>query len=248
MKKKINFRLILILAGSVLVAGLAVVVVHACQVGPEAASLLAEADRAERAGDSGRAADYLKRRLAYTPKDVDVLERYGRTLERRAVTAEDQERALSVYEEALAREPARNSLRRAAADLAMAGGDFGRARDHLEHLVHYRPDDAEVQDLLGQCEEALGEAEKAEAAYRAAVTLAPDRVGAGGRLARLLRGVLGRETEADQVMDDLVAANPDSAAAYLERADYRAAGGALEGAGEDAARAESWRRTTRGCC
>ncbi len=117
--------------------------------------------------------------------------------------------------------PARNALRRAAVDLAMEQGEFGRARDHLELLAHYRPDDGELEDLLGQCEEALGDAEKAEAAYRAAVALAPDRVGAYGRLARLLRGALGRPSEADQVMDDLVAANDRASAAYLERAAYR---------------------------
>ncbi len=237
MKKKLNLRLVVILSGSVAAVGLAAVVVHACQVGPEAASLLAEADRAEQAGDLARTADYLKRRLAFTPDNADILERYGQTLEKQAATTEEQEHVLSVYEQALARAPGRIALRRDAAELAMAAGDFGRARDHLESLAHYLPDDAEAQDLLGQCQEALGESVKAEAAYRAAVALAPDRVAAWGCLARLLRGALGRESEADRAADDMVAANAGAAAAYRERAAYRTAGGSLADAEDDAVQA-----------
>ncbi len=84
---------------------------------------------------------------------------------------------------------------------------------------------------------ALGDADGAEASYRAAVTLGPDRVGAYGRLARLLRGALDRAPDADQVMDDMIAANDGAFAAYQERAAYRLAGGDLDGAEKDAARA-----------
>ena len=67
---------------------------------------------------------------------------------------------------------------------------------------------------LGQCQEALGRPEKAAASYREAVAHAPDRIDVYSRLARLLRGPLGQPTDADQVMDDLVAANDHNATAY----------------------------------
>ncbi|HVS38160.1 MAG TPA: tetratricopeptide repeat protein, partial [Gemmataceae bacterium] len=157
--------------------------------------------------------------------------------DRQASGPEQKDQVLSLYEQALAREPKRNGLRRAAIDLAMSRGDFGRASDHLTLLAHYQPDDADVQDLLGQCEEALSDWDKAEAAYRKAVGLAPHRIGAYARLARLLRGPLARESDADQMMDDLIAANDRAADAYLERAVYRMAGDALDGAERDAAQA-----------
>src|SRR5206468_1569454 len=144
-----------------------------------------------------------QRRLVFTPDDMDILERYGRTLARWVRTTAERERVLSIYDDVLAREPVRHDLRRAAADLALELGHFDRAVNYLERLAHYRPDDGEVQDLLGQCRQALGDAEKAEAAYRAAVKLAPDRVGAYVRLARLLHASHDRSSEADEVMDAL---------------------------------------------
>ncbi len=237
MKNRFNLRLALILLALSPAGALVVVVAHACQVGPESAALLAEADRAEAAGDLARAAEYLKRRLAFTPDDADILERYAKVLAREAFTPADKTRVLSVYEEVLSREPTRHDLRRAAADLAMSLRCFDQARNHLELLAHFLPADGEVQDLLGQCREAQGEPEAAAAAYRSAVALAPERVGAYARLATLLRGRLDRGTDADQVMDDLVAANDQTAAAYLVRAVYRTACGSLDDAERDSARA-----------
>ena len=59
-------------------------------------------------------------------------------------------RALSAYEEALAREPTRQDLRRAAADLALGLGRFDRAADHLERLAHYRPDEPSALEILAE--------------------------------------------------------------------------------------------------
>ena len=131
-QKQLNYRFLLGLTAAALLTGTAVAAVHAWQVRGQAASLLAEAGRAEESAAPDRAAEYLKRYLAYAPDNVDALERYGRLLERLARTTADRERALFVYEEALMREPERRSVRRAAVDLAMKQGDFVRAQQHLE--------------------------------------------------------------------------------------------------------------------
>jgi tetratricopeptide (TPR) repeat protein len=175
--------------------------------------------------------------LVYAPGDVDVLERYGRLLHEQAHTLADKERVLAVYEQVLSREPARHDLRRATVDLALEMGDFDRAKDHLESLVSHNPDDGELADLVGQCQEALGQTEEAAASYREAVAHAPERIDAYSRLARLLRGPLNQPADADQVMDDLVAANDHAVTAYLERAAYCIANGSLEDADKDAAHA-----------
>jgi len=238
MMRRFNYRFLLGLTTAVVIGAAAVVVVHAWQVRREAASLLAEAGRAEEGHQApGRAVEFLKRYLIYAPNDVDALDRYGRLLASRTRTAADRERLLSVYEKILERDAGRKAVRRAAADLAMQQGFFARARTHLEALIHDGPSDGELNDLLGQCQEALGDAEKAAASYSDAVADAPDRIDAYTRLARLLRGPLNRPSEADQVMDDLVAANDRAPAAYLDRAAYRVAYGSLDDAERDAARA-----------
>ncbi len=237
MNNHFNTRLFLGLLAAGAVGTVAVVVVHSWQIHGQSATLLAQADRAEAAGDGARAAEYLKRYLVYAPGDMDVLERYGRLLQSQGQTNADKERALSVYEQVLPHEPARVALRRTAADLALELGDFARAKDHLQVLVQHKPDDGELADLLGQSQEALGQAENAAASYRLAVAHAPERIAVYSRLARVLRGPLKRPDDADQVMDELVAANDHALAAYLERAAYRTANGALEDAEKDAARA-----------
>ena len=237
MNNQFNLRLFLRLLVAGAVGTVVVVVVHSWQFHGQAAGLLAQADRAEAAGDGAAAAEFLKRYLVYTPGDMDELERYGRLLQSQAHTNTDKERALSVYEQVLPREPARYALRRTAVDLALELGDFARAKNHLQMLVQHNPDDGELADLLGQCQESLGQAESAAASYLQAVAHAPERVEVYSRLARLLRGPLNRPDEADQVMDELVAANDHTVAAYLERAAYRTAHGTLEDAEKDAARA-----------
>ena len=237
MIRRLNYRLLLGLTAAVAVGVTSVAVVHGWQSGRQAAALLAEAGRAEDSGAASRAAESLKRYLTYRPDDADALGRYGRLLAGQARTAADRERALSVYEEVLTHEPSRQDARRAAVDLAMEQGAFDRAARHLELLLHYRPDDGELEDLLGQCQETEGDAGKAAAAYRDAISHAPGRVGAYVRLARLLHGRLDRPSEAGRVMDDLVAANDHDSSVYVERAAYHVADGDLEGAEQDAARA-----------
>ncbi len=155
MLRRFNYRFLLGLTASAVIGAVAVVVVHAWQVRLEGASLLAEAGRAEEARAVGRAVEFLKRYLIYAPDDVDALERYGRMLASRANTAADRERLLSVYEKILEQDAGRNAVRRAAANLAMKQGAFARARKHLELLIHYLPDDGELDDLLGQCRRPL---------------------------------------------------------------------------------------------
>ena len=237
MMRRLNYRFLLWLTAVVVVGAVAVVAVHAWQVRREAASLLADAGRAEEDRAAGRAVEFLKRYLIYAPNDVDALEGYGRLLASKARTAADRERLLSVYEKILEEDAGQNAVRRSAARLAIEQGSFARARLHLEVLIHKGTADGELDDLLGQCQEALGDADKAAASYRDAVAHAPDRMDAYTRLARLLRGSLNRPSEADQVMDDLVAANDHAPAAYLDRAAYRVAYGSLDDAERDAARA-----------
>ncbi len=237
MIKQVNFRLLLGLLVAVMVGTTAVIVVHSWRIHGESLSLLTQADQAEDAGDVAASAEYLKRYMVYRPDDAAVLERYGRLLNKRAQAPVDKQRVLAVYEQVLSLEPSRDDIRRTAVDLAMEQGDFDRANEHLDRLVAHDPGNGELADLHGQCREALGQPGNAAASYRAAVGLSPNRIDVYVRLARLLRGPLGQPDDADQLMDDLVTANPGSPTAYVERAVYRAANGSFENAEKDAVRA-----------
>jgi tetratricopeptide (TPR) repeat protein len=135
----------------------------------------------------------------------------------------------------------------------LADGSTDRALPHLQALRLAGQGDAEVLTGLGRCFEtrglaagrmdtkkakadALKEYEEAGEAYRALIAREPVNAEGYVRLARLLRGPLGRPAEADKVVDEYVAANPKLAAAYLARAAYRRAVGNSK-AEEDVAQA-----------
>ena len=95
-----------------------------------------------------------------------------------------------------------------------------------------KDESAEVEARLGSCDEAEGKFEPKDNSpgavgyYRAALELDGGRVDSASRLANILRKTLNRASEADQVMDELVTANPTSYQARLARCRYcRTAGG-----------------------
>src|SRR5262249_50683530 len=100
----------------------------------------------------------------------------------------------------------------------------------------------EIEYLLGRCLEAKGQADEALTWYDRATRHTPDRRESYVRLAGLLRDDsdpveqekrverVGRS--ADRVMDDLVAANPRSLHAFLERARYPQAAAPARAAAE----------------
>ena len=103
------------------------------------------------------------------------------------------------------------------------------------------PDDGELEQASGRCAEADGKFKEAIALYEKAIEHDPTLVDTYVRLSRLLRGEseLSKQAEvapdaksaaqADEVMDSLVAKNPQSFEAYLYRAIYRLEHGASTG-------------------
>ena len=133
MTRRLNYRFLAGLTIAAVVAAATTAAVHAWQIHGQAAFLAAEAGRAEGAGASARAAEYLKRYLVYAPNDVDALERYGRLSEQLAQTAADRKRPSLYTKRRLRRDPERQAVRRAAIDLAMKQGDYfqgAKAPDH----------------------------------------------------------------------------------------------------------------------
>ena len=89
--------------------------------------------------------------------------------------------------------------------------------------------------MLGQCYQAEGQFRKAAEHYAQAIAGKPQGLTVYKRYGYLLRQELSDPQRADQIMDQLVAANSQSPQASLERARYRRTFG-LQNAAEDMAR------------
>lgn len=234
MKRQLNGKFLLVLVISAAALGGGIVLLHSVQVGRSTKALLAQADRAEAQGDLARTEDYLSRYLHYQAGDVKALARYARLREQRAQTPAEQTQVVQLYETLLRLAPDDNDARRRLVDLVMGLDDHITAKRHLAELVKADPGNAELNDLLGRCEEAAGRPREARTFYETAREQDPTRLNPYVRLAELLREKLNDKTEADRLMiadprgGDLIAtllkrkvAGKDLAAAYLARARYR---------------------------
>jgi tetratricopeptide (TPR) repeat protein len=237
MQKQVNVRMLGWLAGVALVLGIGAYFLHAYQVRRNADAWLRLANRAEAQGDFHQSARLLKSYLTYVPGDIDAQVRYGSALERSATSRKVRLHALTVFEQIVTRAPGRADARRQAAAIALQLGFHPDARKHLDVLSGWEPNNGELELLLGRCEEADGDHARAQSSYRKAISDAPALLDGYLRLARLLSTQFGQPEEAGKVLDQMVAANPESLPAYLERARFLQAAGALEEAAGDIARA-----------
>ena len=115
---------------------------------------------------------------------------------------------------------------------------FEDAVGHVEYLLKDSQDKPEVLHQLGWCQEAVGHYQASEQAFQQAIAGDPGHVASYVLLADLLPKLLGRTPEqASQVMDDLIAANPQSWQAYLARGRFHFGRGALDAAEADIERA-----------
>jgi predicted Zn-dependent protease len=205
--------------------------VHAYQVRRYASVLLDRARRAEADEDLEKATESLRQYLDLNREDGPTWAWYARLVDRRTPAGPGRVRAYLVHEEALRHHPADPPLQRRCAELALELERYSDARRYLQ-LLHQRaprdsygaPADAELEDLLGQCDRGEGgEAGYAEAErwFRQAVAHDPGHIASYDHRARMLRKDLQQPEEADRVIEAMVKVNPRSARAYLARWHYR---------------------------
>ena len=236
MHRKLRFGRAAVVLVVVAVFGVGVYSLHAFQVWRTASSLLDQATAAEKVGDLDKSADYLGRYLGLHPDDDDALAKFGLVLGKLAKTPRQKGRAYLVLSQAILRSPTRDDLRRRLATLSVEIGRTTDAREQLDYLLkHGSPDDPELEDLLGRCEEADGHFQEAAAAYEKAVAHGPQQVETYVRWASVLRRRLASPKDADGVMDRMVEKNPQSFQARLARGRYLREIGLLEAGAKDIA-------------
>jgi cellulose synthase operon protein C len=194
--------------------------VHAYQTKRNSGILLEKARQLKQDGKFGDAVAYYGRYVRLTPQDTDGLAEYGIALSEHT-NAHGQ--ALLILEQVLRREPNYPNARRKLVNSAMASGHFTDAAVHLrDHLLKSDPKDGELWNLLGQCQEAEKQNERAVESYERAITNSPTHWEHYVRQALVLREGLKQPTQADGIMDKMIASNPKSAAAYHARGRYHA--------------------------
>jgi tetratricopeptide (TPR) repeat protein len=198
------------------------------QVGKMAQGVVEQAEKAMEEKRYAAALDLYQQHLLVVPDDQAVQLKYANVLLELQPTPKNQQTAMAIYNEILRRDPGREDVRRRAAELAvnMSGGMFEAARGHLAILLKSANEDGHLEYLMGRCYEEDKDKDPDAAAnyYRAAIEhRTPERIEASQRLAALIREneKLGKPEDADQVIDDMVKADPGNYRVYLERGHYR---------------------------
>jgi predicted Zn-dependent protease len=235
--KRFNPRAVLCVAVPLLVLAATTHLLHGRQMKRLSARALTEADRAEADGRTDQAVRSRARYLVFAPDDNHGPALYALALDRKGGPPAARRRVLSALRRALVREPACVEVRRRLVAVAMELGQFGEARQHLKALLRAAPRKAELEEMLAHCAAAEGDFTQAADALERSACCAPERIDVQVCLAELLRDRLDQPERAERALGEMVKNNSTSAAAYLARARYRVAAGAVDAAASDLTRA-----------
>jgi tetratricopeptide (TPR) repeat protein len=224
MRRQVNLRFVALILVSLVILGIGTHFLHGYQLKRNAGVLLRRAEDAQAEKDYGKALGYYGRYLQFRPDDTAALANYALLLEQESKTPAAQLRAYLILEETLRRLPERDDVRRCVVRLAMepALSRFAETEKELTILLKSSPNDAELEELYGRCEEGCGHFTEAADWYDKAIEHDEHRVTAYVRLAGLYRARFDppRYADADGVMERLVKANPESVKARLARGTY----------------------------
>jgi tetratricopeptide (TPR) repeat protein len=230
MRRTLNLKFAAGLLALLVALGTAVHFLHGYQVKRNAGSLLDQARRAREEGRDDQAAAYFGDYLRYMPADNDALAEYAQMLDKVAKSPKAQFRAYMVLGQVLRRQPERLDICRRLAELAMKFGRFHDAEEYLLRLRQEPPKDAEIEELLGRCQQARGNFRDARKSFESAIKLSADRIDSYLALAYLFHDharetkreseKLDGDKKAKETLAALIAANKNSYKAYLGRAQY----------------------------
>jgi tetratricopeptide (TPR) repeat protein len=258
---RVNYSLLIGLAVGTLVVSGAVFALWSYQIDRKAGFLLSEAQKNVEAKEYRRSQDFYRQYLAIRSDDHDARIKYAHamvdTCDQEDATSEDFGNAQKVLEETLrskkiAEMPESKKLRRRLIDL------YGRetirrwkdALDHIGILLQSDPNDPEIQALRAKFlvrnskfDEArdyafklIGYDPKSET-FDPKKATAPNDPEVYANLAQLLHGKEQNPELAEHVLEQLIAANPKSAKAYMSRGRLRLAWDDKEGGKADAEQA-----------
>ena len=239
--KRLNIKLLSILAIAVVVVMSGVLVVHGIQMSRHIDSLLKRAEETKTT-DPATAVWLYQRYRSYKPDDQERNADYALLLADEVQATRDEKQyleAIEALQKAILSTDNRPELRRKLVELKMAFGQFQSARDDLLKLKDKGQADAHNDLQLAQCYMSMAQYMEAVKLLETLVgynpttkefdstkATAPHELDAYFVLATLLRQKIsdsemaGHAELADRVIDQMVTANQDSAKAFLLQAQY----------------------------
>jgi tetratricopeptide (TPR) repeat protein len=221
--RKVNKKLFLyLLLGLAALTG-GVFLIHYFQSGRVKSALLFQVQRAEAEQRPDKVVQYLGRYLDFDPDDLEERVHLARTLaaDSPVPIPKARERAIYNLETVLSRDPDRVELRCLLARLAIDLRRWELAREQLVILAKCDVPDGERECLQARYEEGQEHFAEADELYAKHLAMAPQQIDSYARRAYLLRSRLKDPAKADQVMEQMIAANGKDAQAYLRRWRYR---------------------------
>ena len=235
--RKLNLIFLLGVVMAVLVLGGAAYLARGRQVQRNASALLDRARKDEEQGKASKAAEALGQYLSLRPRDGDTWRWYARVLDEVTTDSRRRDQVYLVYEEALRYNPDDRALERRCLDLALEirperTADakrhlkvlLARAAEKLERGTEVSSaamDLAELKELEGKCLLLESDFEAAANAYNEAISYDPTRLVCYVQRARLDRNELHKDPkDADAEIEWMVANNPESGPAHLDRFRY----------------------------
>jgi tetratricopeptide (TPR) repeat protein len=241
--RKLNLTFACALLAGLTVFGVATYFLHNWQVDRNSSDLLKWAQKAEKEGKLDDAVEAYNRYLNLKVDDGEAWRHYAGLHDKlTANSLRNREQTLLIHQQALRHNPGDRTLERKCVDLALEFRELhvNEAKLHLDALLGKFLVDAtgsspnlndvpqadcsecaELVELYGDCRRLESRFEDASNCYQAAITGDPSRVQAYFKRAGLYRNELRREPgAADEVILKMVASNPKSAMAYLNRFEY----------------------------
>jgi predicted Zn-dependent protease len=226
---------------AILIAILGLIIVggfnwHRIRVEGMAESVLAAAEVAQKEGDFATAKDlYAQHIQVVSDNNIEVRLKYAETLLQSDRSPKSQKEALQIYDDILKRFQAREDVRKLRIKLKMDMAKFNSSAGHgdgadadLDILLHKDELDTKEEDgsLLFQrarCYEEDKDFKNAVAKFQEAIeNNAPEKIEAYQRCAMLLCHQIDppRRKEADQLIEEMVKADPDNDQVHLARGRY----------------------------
>jgi tetratricopeptide (TPR) repeat protein len=234
--RRLNVKLALWLVGIMLLLVVGVHFLHGFQLDRNAEFLRKQAEQARDGGDTKEAVKFYNQYLKYRDDPAgysELAKLVAASAEGADATNRDRLTAYNILDEAIRRHPDLKDVRRKLIEFTMM---FRRIPDTLEHIQYLKGQgdtDPELDVKIARCHILNGE-EEAEikklselVGYDQETQRFKPEGGPGAKqveafslLAQLLRRKTDGAQQADAVMKQLVALNPDSPQAHLARAQY----------------------------
>ncbi len=203
-RRRLNVKLLLVLALSSLMVYFVVTWWHTRQIRTAALQLRERGMSAREAGNHRLAVEELGRYVGFAPEDTTALADYTDSLSQCSDTQRVREQVFALNEEILRRRPDEMGIREFQARLALDLKRIPDAASHVESIEKKQPLSAGLWYVRGRCAEESHRIEEAIKAYREALATDPNHVEATEHLAGLLSKRKADPAAANKLLTDLV--------------------------------------------